>query len=228
MGNYVADVYVDKVAKTIYNPTNTPVIAVVNGGSIRGNRVYPAGTGFTKRNVKQTLQFGNSLGAVQISGSVLRQVLERSVTTFPLTGGQFLQISGFKFAFDSAKAVGSRVVSISYPNDAPIGDDDELILVSNSFVLSGGDSYFMLVDRKVVLDPASGQRDDTSLMEYITAHPEMGPVVEGRIVQLHSSRQEIRKVNGIVFTWPFLPLYMCTCLLTWGSTLFNSCLKTTH
>ncbi len=199
MGNYVADIYVDHIAKTIFNPTNTPVIGVVNGGGIRSNKVVPAGTGFTKRNVKQTVQFGNPLGAVWITGNILRRVLERSVSTFPTAGGQFLQISGFKYSFDSSMSAGSRVVSISYPNGDPIEDDDELILASNSFVLNGGDSYFMLVGAETVLDPANGQREDTAMMDYIIAHPEISPVVEGRIVQLHSSRHEIRKVKRIVF-----------------------------
>ena len=51
-------------------------IAVMNGGGIRGNRFYAAGTVLTRRDILTELPFGNTLVLVAITGVQVRALLE--------------------------------------------------------------------------------------------------------------------------------------------------------
>ena len=44
-------------------------VAIINGGSIRGNRIYAAGTRLTKRDILDELPFGNKTMATKVSGT---------------------------------------------------------------------------------------------------------------------------------------------------------------
>ena len=50
--------------------------AVMNGGSIRGGKIYPAGSAISRRDVLEQLPFGNRVVAVEIGGRGLRQAIE--------------------------------------------------------------------------------------------------------------------------------------------------------
>src|SRR4029079_18308042 len=53
--------------------------AIMNGGGIRGGKVYDAGSAITRRDVLAELPFGNHLVVVDIKGSALRQDLENGL-----------------------------------------------------------------------------------------------------------------------------------------------------
>ena len=44
-------------------------VAIINGGGIRGGKVYPPGTTITRRDVLAELPFGNRVVTVEISGA---------------------------------------------------------------------------------------------------------------------------------------------------------------
>ena len=66
-GNLVADALREAVQADI---------AVMNGGGVRGNRLYPAGTVLTRRDILTELPFGNTIVAVAITGAQVRALLE--------------------------------------------------------------------------------------------------------------------------------------------------------
>lgn len=149
MGNYLADL-MRAGAKTDF--------AITNGGGLRDT--FPAATykvvdttykrpsagssgpyDVTLGDAISVLPFGNSVGISKISGKQLWAAMENGVSQYP-SAGRFPQISGFKFSFDTSKAVGSRIVSVTKLDGTPIAKDDTMYtVVTNDFMLYGGDGY---------------------------------------------------------------------------------------
>ena len=147
MGNYVADAMRAKY-KTDF--------ALLNGGGIRDS--FPAknylpadttlvrsGTGpldVTLGDALTVFPFGNQIATTVVTGSNLWTALENGVGGSYPTDGRFPNISGFKFSFDSSKAVGSRIVSVTKLDGTPIAKDSkEYTLATPDFIVYGGDGY---------------------------------------------------------------------------------------
>jgi 5'-nucleotidase/UDP-sugar diphosphatase len=127
-------------------------IAVINGGGIRGNRTYPAGHPFTRRDVLTELPFGNKSVAVSVTGAVLRQALEHGFGQLPQPSGRFPQVSGLEIVVDPDRPAGQRVASVTVAGEA-LDEARAYRLATNDFMLRGGDGYTMLV-------PAGSTADD--------------------------------------------------------------------
>ena len=63
----------------------------------------------------------------------------------------------------------------------PVGPTDTVRLVTNDFMLTGGDGYTVLTQATDVLQPGDGLLEIT--IEYIAANSPVAPVVEGRLVR---------------------------------------------
>jgi len=101
MGNIICD--------AIRHATGAQV-GLTNGGSIRGNRLYPAGHVITRRDILGELPFGNRTVMVEIKGSDLKIALENSVSEIDNRAGRFPQVSGMRITVDAKAPVarGSR------------------------------------------------------------------------------------------------------------------------
>ncbi len=127
------------------------------------------------------LPFGNAVVTRTVTGAQLFAALEHSVAVIPGASGRFLQISGFRFTFDSSQPVGSRVVSVELNDSTPIlSDGTTYMLALPDFVNAGGDGYTMFAD---------GQGSTRDLFaEVLSDHIEglgvITPVIEGRITDL--------------------------------------------
>ena len=55
-------------------------MAITNGGGIRANKQYPAGTKLTRRDILSELPFGNSTSLVEMTGADIRAALENGVS----------------------------------------------------------------------------------------------------------------------------------------------------
>ena len=136
-----------------------PVIAVENGGGIR--EAVPNGE-ITKGDLIAAFPFSNTLYMKKITPQILYQMMEVSGSLLdgqdPETGmllqqqisGGFLQIAGFQVVFDPDGAEGEKVVRITLAGQSkPLDRNDtttQLILVSNNYIMSGGNDYTMLAD----------------------------------------------------------------------------------
>ena len=54
---------------------------------------------------------------LKVSGAIILQALEISVSQYPKLDGRFLAVSGINFAWDASKEPGSRVVSVKLWKD---------------------------------------------------------------------------------------------------------------
>jgi 5'-nucleotidase / UDP-sugar diphosphatase len=173
-GNLIADAIREGVGADV---------ALMNGGGIRGDRTYPAGTVLTREDVLGELPFGNITVLVELSGADLLAALENGVSQVEDVAGRFPQVSGMTFAYDPSKAAGSRVVRVEV-GGVPLDLGRMYKVATNDYVYSGGDGYIALSKGKALIDASGGTLMASMLMDYITEKGEIAPQVEGRITRL--------------------------------------------
>ena len=69
-------------------------VALTNGGGIRGDRTYPAGTVLTRKDILTELPFGNVTVLAAVTGADLLAALENGVSQVQDGAGRFPQVSG--------------------------------------------------------------------------------------------------------------------------------------
>ncbi len=156
-------------------------IAIVNGGGIRGNKQYPVGAQFTRRDVLTELPFGNSTVMVEISGADIKAALENGVSEIDHRAGRFPQISGMTAEFDLKQPAGSRVVSMTV-GGAPLDLQARYKVASSNFLLAGGDGYSALARGRIIIGATDGKLMANEVMVYLRKLGAVTSRVEGRIV----------------------------------------------
>ncbi|CEJ09852.1 Trifunctional nucleotide phosphoesterase protein YfkN precursor [bacterium YEK0313] len=132
----------DLIADAMREATGADV-AVINGGGIRGNRVYPAGHQLTRRDVLSELPFGNRTVVAPVSGADLKAAIENGVSQVEHRAGRFPQVSGLTVIVDRSRPAGDRVVAMTV-GGAPLDPQRIYRVATNDFMLKGGDGYGML------------------------------------------------------------------------------------
>ncbi len=180
IGNFIADSYRKAVNADM---------GMVNGGSIRADLVYEPGI-LTKRDVLSILPFNNAIVKVEVSGSLLKRILEHGVARSGKgednEPGRFPQVSGVSFEFDPSKPAGDRVTSVIV-GGTPLDRSRTYTIATSDFLVSrGGDGYTMFKDGKVVSDTVSAPKDSEVFEQAIRSAPNatISPVIEGRIKRL--------------------------------------------
>ncbi len=158
--------------------------AITNGGGIRANRLYEAGTRMTRKDVVTELPFGNVVMLVTLTGAQIRAALENGVSQVAEKGGRFPQVSNIRFTYDPARDRGQRVVDVAVAG-ATLEPTRTYKVAVNDFMQVGGDGYTVLREGKVLIDASGATLLANAVISYIETHKEVAPVVEGRIVELH-------------------------------------------
>ena len=171
MGNLIAD--------AIRAATGADV-GFTNGGGIRADRIYDAGTKLTRRDILTELPFGNVTVLTDLPGSQLLAALENGFSQVEKGGGRFPQVSGIAVVFDPTAPAGSRVASVSI-NGAPLDPDKVYSVATNDFILGGGDGYGALGGGKVRINAGNGNLMANDVMAYIAESGKVTSTVEGRI-----------------------------------------------
>ncbi len=174
LGDFVADAYREGLKADI---------ALINGGGIRTNTTYAAGT-LTHRDILSILPFQNPSVKISLKGSVLKQALENGFSHLGQEeAGRFPQISGMRVVYDGRKPVGSRVVSIQIAGK-PYSPSATYTMATSSYLLGGGDDYLMLKNSTVVLKPTETPLDADLVIDAITKAKTIAPKIDGRIQRL--------------------------------------------
>ncbi len=184
-------------------------IALVSGGSIRGDKIYPAGP-MSHLTTNEILPFRGEVVSVEIKGSDLKQLLEISASALRVPGdgcpnsgragsGGFFQVAGLKITIDLSKPAfcavysernisklinpGSRILKAEvYLNDSwtPLDPSAIYKVLVNTWTASGGDGYYPLL-RKDILKENTTMFNTDILSSYIQHHSPVSPEIEGRI-----------------------------------------------
>jgi 5'-nucleotidase len=192
MGIYIADLLRAKY-KTDF--------VLTNGGGIRDTfpaknyvpvdtKLVRTGTGaldVTLGDALTVYPFGNQVATTVVTGENLWKALENGVGGFP-AGGQFPQISGFKFTFDPTKAVGSRIVSVTKDDGTAIAKDQTIYtLTTLDFIIYGGDGYAN------VFSPSKAKVFGALLDVFVDALK--ADMAAGKVTQLPALDGRVKKVG---------------------------------
>lgn len=158
-------------------------IALANGGGIRGDRTYDAGTVLTRRDILTELPFGNVTVETELPGSQVLAALENGVSQVEKGAGRFPQVSGITFAFDPSAPAGSRVSEVMV-GGAPLDLNKVYTVATNDYMLSGGDGYTALGGGKVLINAGNGNLMANDVIAYVAATGKITTGVEGRIRRL--------------------------------------------
>ncbi|MCI0465648.1 MAG: bifunctional metallophosphatase/5'-nucleotidase [Beijerinckiaceae bacterium] len=156
-------------------------IAIINGGGIRGNRLYPAGSKFTKHDVLDELPFGNKTVVNIVAGKEILAALENGFSRIESLSGRFPQVSGLAVFGDPAAPPGARVKRATV-NDAALDPSRGYRLAANDFMARGGDGYGMLAGKTQVTADSGTRLVALDVIGYIETLKTVDAKVEGRIV----------------------------------------------
>ena len=158
-------------------------LAIMNGGGIRADRTYDAGTVLTRRDILTELPFGNITQVTELPGSQVLAALENGFSQVEKGAGRFPQVSGMEVVYDPSAEPGSRVSSVTV-GGAPLDMDKLYSLATNDYVLGGGDGYAALGGGRILTNVGEGKLVANDVMAYIEAKGGANVGVEGRIKKL--------------------------------------------
>jgi len=162
----------------------------MNGGSIRADEVIRAGT-LTRRDVLSILPFKNRVVKLELSGALLRQMLEHGVarSAEDAEPGRFPQVSGVRFTFDARRPAGSRITEITV-NGRPLDAQKLYTLAASDYIaIDGGDGYEMLKSARVLIPRERAQLDSDVVQRVIVARKTIAPKTDGRIKRLDQNQK---------------------------------------
>src|SRR5882724_5766164 len=187
IGDFIAD---------SFRAATTAEVGLMNGGSIRADEIIRAGP-LTKRDVLSILPFKNKVVKVELSGAMLRQVVEHGVarSAEDAEPGRFPQVSGVQFTFDATRPPGSRIISLTV-NGKPLDEKRNYTLAGTDYVaIDGGDGYEMLKGTRLLIPRERAQFDSDVLQSAIIAKKVIAPKVEGRIKRLDKDQKQKTDCN---------------------------------
>ncbi len=156
-------------------------VAIINGGAIRGDKFYPAGTKLLKRDILDELPFGNKTMLTIVPGKAILAALENGFSQIERPSGRFPQVSGLSVVADPAAAPGTRV-KIVMVNGEALDPSRVYKLATNDFLARGGDGYGMLAGKTHVSADSGTRLVALDVMDYVEALKLVDAKVEGRIV----------------------------------------------
>jgi 5'-nucleotidase/UDP-sugar diphosphatase len=184
-------------------------MAAVNGGGIRGDRIFAQGP-ISYLTIQTILPFGNTIVLINMSGEEIKQMLEVSAAALDpeVTGvqeGGFLQVAGIKFkidrkaqpfaaTYDGLKlknliSSGNRVSEIFLQRNGtwePMEKQKRYKVLVSSFTADGGDGYYLFAAMPAERKYDTTVNDLDPLAAYIKKNSPVAPKCEGRIEILNS------------------------------------------
>lgn len=155
-------------------------VAIINGGGIRGNRNYAAGTKLTRKDIARELPFNNQLVTLELTGADLRAALENAVWLIDRDAGRFAQISGARIVVRRDAIPGSRLVSIEI-GGKPLSDAKLYKVATIDFLARGKDGYVALTRGKPLVSDLEGPLLTNVIIDAIEKAGAIAPAVDGRI-----------------------------------------------
>ena len=158
-------------------------IAIMNGGGIRADRTYDAGTKLTRRDILSELPFGNVTVLTELPGSQVLLALENGFSQVEKGAGRFPQVSGLEVVYDPTAEPGSRVASVKV-GGADLEMDKLYKVAVNDYILGGGDGYAALGGGRILTNSGGGAFVANDVMAYVEKAGTISVKVEGRIKAL--------------------------------------------
>lgn len=136
----VLNVAVDAVWKRYCVHGEYADLAILNGGIIRGDSIYPPGTQITRGILMEEVPFPLQLAMMNIQGRYIKEALEQHLRKYPTPNGSYPHISGnLSVIVNGDEHPMQRIQSI-HINGEPMEDDRVYKLATTRFLSIGGDN----------------------------------------------------------------------------------------
>lgn len=168
----------DLVADAMKDYTKADM-AIINGGGIRAERVFPAGP-LTKKDIMDAMPFANYVEKLDITGDQLYQALENGISLIESGAGRYPQVSGIQFSYNPKLLPGARLLDVKVKGQ-PLDRKAHYTIAVVDFVAEGGDGYDIFKGSQVLLDKNAGPLLSKVVADYIQQKGTVAPRVEGRI-----------------------------------------------
>ena len=156
-------------------------VAIVNGGSIRGDKLYPANTELTRRDVLAELPFRNKTMLLEMTGEDLLAALENGIWYAGKPDGRFAQVSGVRIEARIGAVPGKRITKAEV-GTAPLDPKALYKVATNDFIARGAEGYDAFKKTKVLIGQRYGTLVANAVMAYVRKQGIIAPKVEGRIL----------------------------------------------
>lgn len=155
-------------------------IALINGGVIRGDTIYPTGTEITRRLVATELPFRSRVVLLKVKGEQIKAALNNGVSELSELKGRFPHVSGMSYVITKDKNK-YKVANIKI-NGKALNEKQTYTMATSDYIAAGGDGYkmFEAVERVSIgvrLTPLLSE----ILISYIQSEPSVARHLEGRI-----------------------------------------------
>lgn len=160
------------------------------GGDISASSLFLGATGLgeviTMRDLVSSYAFPNTLVKKRISGSVLKEYLEKTLEFWRVEDGKIVIapeylhpipqhfnydiFDGIEYEAEISRPKGSRLTALM-KDGKPIGDEEEFTIVLNNYRAAGGGDYPMLAELETLEEDLTNMVD--VLAEYIEKHGEI-------------------------------------------------------
>uniref|UniRef100_A0A8D0LB87 Ecto-5'-nucleotidase n=1 Tax=Sphenodon punctatus TaxID=8508 RepID=A0A8D0LB87_SPHPU len=153
------------IANAMLEATHADV-ALLNSGTLRSNRVHPAGD-FTMHDLLTILPIVDPLLAVRITGGELLEALENGVYRYPALDGRFPQVSGIEFGFDPNAEPGHRILRDSVKIQGQYLKKNRVYrLAIKEYLANGKDGYVMFQNCPRIFDKENALALSTAVINH--------------------------------------------------------------
>ncbi|MGP2494577.1 bifunctional metallophosphatase/5'-nucleotidase [Schaalia turicensis] len=167
LGDFVADMFKDKITTTSGKGVD---IGVVVAGDLRADLVPNEAGEITYKQTYDVLPWSNELGYVTLTGADFKLALEQQWKALSEQNSRpLLKLnlsSNVHYTYDPLAEVGHRITSVTI-NGEPLNDTTEYTIGSNSYILTGGDSFDAFKKGAFM---NSGYLDRDKFNEYLGEH----------------------------------------------------------
>ena len=187
LGDLLADALLWYAKQTIkeWDVDDDHIICITNGAGIRAS--IPAGD-MTRFNISTSFPIANTVSVVYITGAELLETLEAATWSVPEKTNSYPQSSGIRFTLDTripydegepypdsqyARPASIKRVQIESIHGLPFDPDAMYAVVTNNYLASGGDTYYVFGKAKTRADTDTYM--DLAVMDYI--HLSLGGVI---------------------------------------------------
>jgi len=169
--------FANMLADSVRLATNAD-IALINGGSIRGDTVYEANSYLTRNHLQAEMPFRNTIALLEVTGQQVWDALEHGIPCKKEFDGCYPHVSNLEIVYSTSK---QSLISVSVGGQS-IERDRTYKLATTDFLAIGGDGYGMLKQTSRLKSVNTGQLTREILSKYILDNETVTPSIEGRII----------------------------------------------
>ncbi|KAL7520752.1 hypothetical protein ACHAWX_005461 [Stephanocyclus meneghinianus] len=170
-----------------------PMLAMINGGFIRADRLYQPGSDFTVRHLLKELPFPRGMVVLKLEGKHLKDAIGQQLkgSSRGPTGSYPHLSHNARLVYSVSSREGDtdeEVISIQSltVNGLEVIDNQRYLIAVTGFVADGSEGCTSWLQSARIDHPAWNIKMSCVLLKYLRRHPVILPRLEGRVVKYDS------------------------------------------